>query len=192
MKTAYKTNTYSKPPVISPFHAMNAKALDTQHKDHPVHEEIRKNLGTVNFSATFSQDTRTLEMFSHIPGVIAFTCQLRKNDQLIGEGHGSATISRINKFVERSVRFAYNASFLDAVARSAKMLDALYLQPSLNAGEIYKAKEVDNPITDKQKSYLTELVKNNVDDEDERNRWMLDIPQLSKDEASEAIQSFAN
>ena len=183
MKTAYK------PSLISPFHMMTKKALDTQNKDHPIQEEIHKSLGTFTFSATFERDTHSLEIFKNIPGIVCYICTLRKGDQVIGEGRGTAVLGKVNKYLERTVRYAFNSSLIDAVARSTKMIDALYLDGPAVEEEM---KVVENPITDKQKSYLTELIKNNVDDEGERNRWMLDIPKLSKDEASEAIQSFAN
>ena len=46
--------------------------------------------------------------------------------------------------------------------------------------------------SDKQKSYLRELIRSNVFDEGKRKYWESQINQLTKDEASEKIQSFVN
>jgi hypothetical protein len=45
-------------------------------------------------------------------------------------------------------------------------------------------------ITDRQKSYLAELIQSKVQDEDEKERWMSQMSELSKEDASQAIASF--
>ena len=45
-------------------------------------------------------------------------------------------------------------------------------------------------ITDKQKSYLLQLIQSNVADEDDREQQISQLDELTRDEASEAIQSF--
>ncbi len=193
-------NTTYKKPIVSPFQAMSTKALNTQDKAHPIHEEIRKSLGTYNFTATFESDSRTLEKFKHITGIVAIICTLKKGDEIVGEGRGTSVLSKVNRYLERTVRYAFNASLLDAVARSAKMLDSLHLDENLthevNATptapvEAYRAKDTEGLITDKQKKYLLELIKIKVSDKEERDQWKIDIERLTKDEASQAIQSFS-
>ena len=97
----------------------------------------------------------------------------------------------MNKFVERGVRYAFNASLIDAVVRSSKTLDALYLKTidQEDTGTPIE-KLYENKISDNQKSYLRQLININVVDERERNRWESEIEDMTKDEASTAIQSF--
>jgi hypothetical protein len=192
MKTEYRQ------PILSPLQAMNAKALDTQNIKHPVQEEIKKCLGTYNFTATISQDYQTLEKFRHVPGIISFICVLKKDSEVIGEGRGVGVLSKINKYIEKTVRYTANASFLDAVTRSLKMIDVI--NPSVNEEqEVNKASEaVSNtsvfentiPITESQKKYLSGLIQSNIKDKEELYRWRNRMSKLTKDEASKAIQSF--
>ena len=120
MITNYKSN------IISPFQIKKPE-FDISDKEHPVQTEIRKNVGTITLTVEFTEDKQTLESFKHIPGLIAFTCAIKKGSELIGIGHGTSVVSRINKYLERTVRSAFTASMVDAVVRSTKILDALYL-----------------------------------------------------------------
>jgi hypothetical protein len=192
MKTEYRQ------PILSPLQVMNAKALDTQNVKHPVQEEIKKCIGTYNFTATISQDYQTLEKFRHVPGIISFICILKRDSEIIGEGRGVGVLSKINKYLERTVRYTANASFLDAVTRSLKMIDVI--NPSVNeeqevnaiAEGISNTKVIENiiPITESQKKYLSGLIQTNIKDKEELYRWRNRMSKLTKDEASKAIQSF--
>lgn len=192
MKTEYRQ------PILSPLQVMNAKALDTQNVRHPVHEEIQKCLGTYSFTATISQDTQTLEKFRHVPGIISFICVLKRDSEVIGEGRGVGVLSKINKYLERTVRYTANASFLDAVTRSLKMIDVI--NPSVNEEQevnnaieaVSNIRVVENaiPITESQKKYLSGLIQTNIKDKEELYRWRNRMSKLTKDEASKAIQSF--
>ena len=173
------------------------KSLNTLDKRHPVNDEIRKCVGVYNFSATIEQDMATLQKFSHIPGIISFICTIKLNNTVIGEGRGTTVLSRINKFLERTVRYAFNASLLDAVAKSLKMLDALQLDVSNqnNKTTVVKQEPVVNNsklyITPKQKGYIIELVKTRVKDIEERNRWQSVLDKFTREEASNAIQTLS-
>ena len=193
-------NTTYRKPIVSPFQTMSKNAFNTQDKKHPINEEIKKSLGTYNFTATFESDTRTLEKFKHITGIVAIICTLKKGNEVVGEGRGTSVLSKVNRYLERTVRYAFNASLLDAVARSAKMLDSLHLDENLNHEvnvaptapvEVYKIKDTEGLITDKQKKYLLELIKIKVSDKDEQDQWKIDVERLTKDEASLAIQNFS-
>jgi len=191
MNTIYKTN------ITSPFQRLNNEALNTQSSGHPVHEEILKSIGTFHITAVIEEDKQTLSTFSKVPGLIAFICTLKKDNVIIGIGRGTAMISRVNKYIERTVRVAFNASLIDAMVRSTKMLDALYLgttniqQESVTrVDNSFDAIESFIKISDKQKKYLLELIKTNVPDISKRNQWKENIEGFSKDEASNAIKSF--
>jgi hypothetical protein len=149
---------------------------------HPVRDEIRKNIGQHVFTATFEEDTQTIALFKHIPGLVAFVCTLKKGEAVIGQGRGTAVFNKTNRFIERTVRTAMNSSLIDAVVRS-KVMDSF--QPDM------AAQTFTEPITEKQKSYLLELVQIHVPDEKERERWRSEVGELTKEEASKAIQGFA-
>ena len=191
-KTNYKSNY--KTPLAQ---KMQNKASDFQNPKNPVYQEIAKNVGTFDFTATIQQDTQTLERFKNIPGLVAFLCLLKRDGQTVGEGRGAAVLNQANRFIERTIRYAFNASLIDAVVRSVKSLDTLHIvqtQPkdmSAPIEELYQEKEqADEQITDKQRSYLTELVHLNVGNEEDRRKWESSLNDFSKAEASDAIAKF--
>ncbi len=190
MKTAYK------PSIISPYQAMQKKTFDTQDKKHPAREEIERCVGTYNLTAVIEEDIQTQAIMKHVPGLISFLCTLLKDGQVIAQGYGSSILSSTNKFFQRAVSSAFNSSLADATIRATKVLDT-FRNPDKSSistalDEAYEAKNRNEfiGITEKQKSYLFELIQTNVPDEDERRRWESQINELSKDEASEAIQNF--
>ncbi|KKR02267.1 MAG: hypothetical protein UT98_C0001G0123 [Candidatus Nomurabacteria bacterium GW2011_GWF2_40_31] len=191
-KIIMKTTTYRNH-IASPFQLAPKKTFT---KKDPLKEELLKNTGTFNLTAIIEEDIQTSSQFKHIPGFLGYICTLKIGNEVIGIGRGSAILNRMNKFVERGIRFAYGASIVDAVVRSTKTLDALYLKTSgqenpgvlkEETGEIDYTPEL---ATDKQKSYLRELININVLDDRERDQWASQIDELTKDEASEKIQFF--
>jgi hypothetical protein len=188
--------TEDRQPILSPLQIMNERALDTQNVKHPVQEEIQKCIGTYGFTATISQDNQTLEKFKHIPGIISFICVLKRGSEVIGEGRGIGALSKINKYLERTVRYTANASFLDAVTRSLKMIDVVNPVTNQNvntfAEKVNKFELSENviPITESQKKYLSGLIQSKIKDKEEVYRWRNRMDKLTKDEASKAIQSF--
>ncbi|MFA6397497.1 MAG: hypothetical protein WDK96_01455 [Candidatus Paceibacterota bacterium] len=178
-------DTY-KPHITSPYRAKQVRLS-------PIQEEVEKNIGTFNLTVQVEEDTATVAQFKHVPNFVAFICTLKRGTETLGIGRGSAVLNRLNKYIERSTRYAYCASIVDAIVRSTKMLDALYLQPNEQKDVDIPVKEADRatePATDAQKSYLQKLIKVNVVDEQKRKYWESQINMLTKDEASEKIQSF--
>src|ERR1035437_10802116 len=96
-----------------------------QERLNPIQEEITKNLNSFNLNVVTEQDFETMALFKNIPGFVAFKTTLKKENQLLSIGYGSAVLNRLNKFVERTVLFAKNSSLIDAMVRSTKILDAL-------------------------------------------------------------------
>ena len=189
MKTAYK------PSIISPYQTMQKKTFDTRDKKHPAREEIERCVGTYNLTAVIEEDIQT-QAIMKIPGLISFLCTLLKDGRVIAQGYGSSILSSTNKFFQRAVSSAFNSSLADATIRATKVLDT-FRNPDKSAissalDDAYEARSKNEfmGITEKQKSYLFELIQTNVDDKEERHRWESQIGQLSKDEASEAIQNF--
>lgn len=193
MKTAYKY------PIRSPFQATNRNSFNVQDKKHPVRTEIQKFIGSYQIGVEFQEDQETLLKFRHIPGIIAVLCTLRKDGQVIGLGRGVAVVNRVNRIVERTVSMAINGSFMSAANNATKVLDTLRLDmpaqaPSQGIGEAYKAGdgESSDTATLRQVEYLKTLISTNIEDDSERERFLANIDQLTKGEASEMIQKYAD
>ncbi|MEK7606273.1 MAG: hypothetical protein AAB458_01615 [Patescibacteria group bacterium] len=185
-------NTTYKPRIPSPFQVTRKPYYQKEMPQDTVRGEITKLLGTYQFSATFEEDTQTAATLKHIPGIIAFVCTIKKGDQVIGQGRGTSVINQNNRFIVRTIGYAFNASIVDAIVRSTKILDIFRPDAKPHSwGGADTPEDSFVGITDKQKSYLTELIQSNVADEDEREGWLSQLSELTKDEASQAIQRFA-
>src|SRR3989344_9659308 len=158
--TAYRSRITS--PVASPYQLIKKQMSDVQDSEHPAQKEIQRVVGTYEMSAEVVEDKETLTTLSR-PGVVAFLCKIKCDGQIIGIGRGSAVLNQMNKFIARTVHAAFNYSLLSAVAQSTRALDAM-LDPRGDMS-LESSEAVQEPITDKQKSYLTELVQKKVRDE---------------------------
>ncbi|OGG50393.1 hypothetical protein A2704_05655 [Candidatus Kaiserbacteria bacterium RIFCSPHIGHO2_01_FULL_54_36b] len=181
---------------MHPAQLMRQQAMDTQDPEHPIRREIRRLCETYNLSATFSEDTGTLSALK-TPGLIAVKCVLSKDGKPLGVGHGTAILTRINKGIERTAFICLNAAFLSAANSACKVMDSLRLDaydqaPPKGLGDAYRVKpeERSDLASDKQKAYLRQLISVNCEESD-REQWESQIDDLTKEEASEAIQRFA-
>lgn len=173
-------------------------------KKNPLRLEIERSIGKFNLEITVQEDKDTLEKFKNLPGpIIAYLCTIRKNSEIIGIGRGSAILTRINKYYDRSIRYAFNASLIDGMVHSVKALDALYLKTDIGK-EIKTLDEVDlegrdspafygeddlpQTATIKQINFLKKLVEHCEDSEKEEFLSALASPYLSKFQCSELIQ----
>jgi len=173
----------------------------TRERINPIQEEITKNVGNFNLTVTTEQDFETIALFKNIEGFVAFKTTLKKGNQLLSIGYGSAVLNRLNKFVERTVLFAKNSSLIDAMVRSTKILDALYVMPNQKDIEekdlegrdspaFYGDEDLPQTATDKQRNFLTKLVENCDESEKEEYLSALASPYLSKFQCSELIQKL--
>lgn len=190
MNTAYRPRAV---PVASPYQMIKRDMQNVHSDEHPVQKEIRRIVGSYPLTIEVSEDMQTLATLKHIPGLIAFIASVKKDGQIIGQGRGSSIISRMNKFIERTVRMSFNGAIIAAVMHATKALDVL-ADPlgDMNIEPMEARQESYTPegITDKQKSYLFELIRTKVTDEEQRRNWEAQLDELTKDEASQAIQSF--
>lgn len=197
-------NTNYKNGIPSPFQS-------PQHSRGPATEEITRSIGTYTLTATVAEDTETLSIFKHVPGLIAFICTLKKGNDVIGIGRGTATLNRMSKYVDRAVCYAFNASLIDAMVRSTKTLDAIYLN-STSQRETYssvKAAEEepdlegrDRPTyfnnddslkyaSEKQKNFLKKLIFSKCKDQTKKEyEDKLQSPYLSSFECSSLIKNL--
>ena len=182
---------YNKPQ-LSPYQ-FKRKMPNIQNDNHPVQEFIRQNLGTYNLTATFLEDTHTIETLK-IPGLAAFLCVLKCGEQILSEGRSLTIISEVNKWFERSLMYAKNQALMDSVAKGSRVLEMLPLgefKPKQDAKtvfpNVYKERDFSSGITDKQKNYLLQLLRSNDASEEEIG----EVDGLSKEEAAEKIGFLA-
>lgn len=201
MKTNYK------PRIASPYQVTREKTFRMRDKKSPIQEEIEKNTGTFTITVDVKEDKETISLFKHIPHLISFITTLKnENNEIVGIGRGSAILNRLNKFVERTVRYAYNASLIDAMVRSTKILDALYITPSNKENTevpdeadlegrdkpaFYGNEDMPKVATEKQREFLSRLIDEKCDDSTkEEYLGQLNSPYLSKFDCSELINSL--
>lgn len=196
MNTTYKPRRIYSP--YQPAQKVQLKASNYQQMNkpvHPVREEMDKVLGSYALTAVIKEDTATLATMKHVGGLIAFICSLSRDGKVISEGRGATVLGPNNKWLTRAVESAFNSALSDAVIRSTKVLgtflstsgSAVSIEEAYNAMESQKNSE---PATDKQISYLHQLIQTNVEDDQERDQWESRLSEMSKREACAAIEQF--
>lgn len=166
----------------------------TQEKEqstiHPIKAEIAKNIGDFTFVARFEEDREAIQAFKN-EGLIAYRCILSTPDgRTLGIGHGLNVLSAENRYLSKSVKWAHSGALIAAVTNAVKFPDLSGNPTSdfgLGGGDIASVFMA----TEKQKSYLTELI-GNMADEDERDSMMSQLSTMSKEDASNLIQQLKN
>lgn len=189
-------NTY-KNEIPSPFQVKKYDRKD------PLRADIERNIGKFNLEITVEEDKNTLNLFKHVPGpIIAYIATLRKDSEVVGIGRGLSVLSKMNKYVDRAVRFAFNASLIDSVVHSTKALDALYLKTNTekipdeidlekrDEPAFYSDSDMPQYATEKQRTFLLKLVEKCSDSSKEEYQEKLNSPYLTRFDASEMISSL--
>lgn len=195
------TATY-KPRIASPYQVAKKHPFDISAKNHPVRVQIMKIVGQYSLTATFKEDTETTSMFKHIPGLIAFVCTLEHGGRVVGIGRSSAVISESSKYFERVIQTAWNYSLIDSVSKMTRTIDTLQTAPSKPAYDYPKEAMLNDAIktrdsyreeemaTEKQKSFLLQLIHTNITNKDELALRSSQVDEFTRSEASHAIQAF--
>jgi hypothetical protein len=181
-------NTIYKNRIASPYTPVKKDVFDVSLTNHPARDVMEKSMGDYTLIASFTEDKETSLKLKHLPGVVAFICTIKNGDRILGIGRGHTVLGPQNRFVEKTVNMAFNYSIIDAVSKMTRTFNAL--RNDLLPIPQITATIGQEMITEKQKSYLTELISINVSDEEEKDKWGSQIDELTKEEASEAIQSF--
>jgi hypothetical protein len=180
---------------------MNTNYKPRAYRNDPIQEEISKNLGSFTLSVTVESDIEMTKKFSHIPNFIAFKTTLKKDGEMISIGTGSAVLNQYNKFLSRTVRFAYGSSIVDAIVRSVKILDALSIIPTnQNESEVdlegrdkqafFNDEDLPQLATEKQLNFAKKLIENCDEDEKEQYLEQISSPYFSKFQCSQLIQKL--
>ncbi len=167
----------------------------------PLQEEIIKNTGSFTLNVTVEKDVEMTNKFSHIQNFIAFKTTLRKDNNIIGIGTGSAVLNQYNKFLSRTVRFAYGSSIVDSIVRSVKILDALSIMPASqkeseedlegrDSPAFYGENDMPQVATEKQLNFAKKLIENCGEEEKEQYLEQISSPYFSKFQCSELIKKL--
>lgn len=194
-------NTKYQQQVKSPYQTTTARreVFDVTNKNHPVREIIgRYTNSSINLTLSFEEDKETVAKLKN-DSIVAFTCVIRKGDRILGIGRGHSSLSPVNKYLERTVYTALNYSMIDSLSKATRVLDAFHIgqdlplqsvvEPVVSKGYEMKDSYNENAISDKQRFYLEELIKVNLDGE-ERESAMKQLDDMSRQEASQMIQDF--
>lgn len=110
-----------------------------------------------HWTAKFEKDTESLEMLGDIKGLVAFKCTLH-NGQFVGEGRGSALLSKNNGDANKTLKMAQKSAFIDAVLRASGLSDFftqdLEDMPKEEIAQTTKA----TPPSDKQLKLIADLM----------------------------------
>ena len=171
-----------------------------QERLNPLQEEMAKNLGTYNLTAVIEEDKDTVNKLKNIPNLICFLCTLKIGNEVIGIGRGSATLNRMNRGVERGVRYSFGNAIIDAMVRGVKNLDALYFKTNSHGTEedfekrdsqvFFGDEDLPQLATEKQRNFLSKLIDKCDDSMKEKYLSQLESPYLSKYECSELINEL--
>lgn len=177
--------TYAKPRRLQGNYAPEPKPVV---EVHPIKAEIKKNIGTFTFTATFEEDREAIEAFKN-EGLIAYRCILSTLDgRTLGIGHGLNVLSQENRYLSKSVKWAHSGALIAAVTNAVKFPD-LSGNPTQDFGLNGNDLASTFMATDKQKSYLKELIMG-LPEEDEREELLSNLDSMSKEDASELIQQL--
>ncbi len=181
------TTTYARPRRLQGNYEAVASEIKSATSEHPIKAEIAKHLGNFTFTASFEEDREANDAFMNA-SIIAYKCTLSHEGKIIGIGRGLNCLSGDNRWLSKSVRWALSGSLIDAVTRATKL-------PALSGDQIpsFGTNDMASEFmaTEKQKSYLTELITNIADDED-RDSIINELGTMSKERASELIQQLKN
>jgi hypothetical protein len=139
----------------------------------------------VTFTATFEEDRETIDTFKN-EGLIAYRCVLSHEGRIIGIGRGLNVLSTENRYLSKSVKWAYSGALISAVSNAVKFPD-LSGSPASNFGTTDNNLASSFMATGKQKDYLRELIDAKVTNEVEKEHLLSSLIAISKEDASELI-----
>lgn len=169
-------------------------------KGHPATEAITELLtqyeGSYNIRAEFTKDEESMRLFKRENSiVIGFICTLYdETGRCLSQGRGISFIGyQGEKFVQRAILYARNASLIDCAMRASK-LSTVFINDdkerggNQDTGNYYLSP--DNKPSEKQLNYLQSLIESLPSDE--QNDLLARLPQMNKSDVSEIINNLKN
>ena len=120
--------------------------------------------------ATFEKDEAVMDAFKEQKGLIAFICNLYKDNNVVGQGRGANLLAKNNNDANKTIKMAQKSAFIDAVLRASGLSD-FFTQDleDMENTEIVKTKESTHDIkpSDKQIQLIEKLmVTKNISQDD--------------------------
>jgi hypothetical protein len=169
-------------------------------KGHPATDAVGELLtqyeGKYSITAEFTKDEESMRLFKRDNSiVIGFICTLYdESGRCLSQGRGISFIGfQGEKFIQRAILYARNASLIDCAMRASK-LSTVFSSDDKERGTDRETGNYylppDNKPSDKQISYLKNLIESLP--ADEQNELLTRLPQMSKSDVSELINNLRN
>jgi len=115
----------------------------------------------LQWSAAFERDMESVEMLGNdIPGLVAYRCELKQVDRVVGEGRGASLMSNNANDPNKTLKMAQKSAFIDAVLRTSGMSD-IFTQDieDMPSEEIGKVRDEEKEASPKQRELILSLCK---------------------------------
>lgn len=165
---------------------------------HPAEATIHKLLsgyeGTYGIKAEFTKDEDSMRLFKRDKSiVIGFICTLYdENGRCLSQGRGLSFISfQGEKYIQRAILYARNASLIDCVMRASKLSTVFSgddKEEGSRGGDGNYYLPPDNQPSEKQISYLKNLIETLP--AEEQNDLLTRLPQMNKYDVSQLINNL--
>jgi hypothetical protein len=169
----------------------------TQTRQHPVQAAIESQIspfeGVHNLSAEFERDTEAMRLFGRTNKVVVgFICTLTDDSgNCLAQGRGLSMIGyQGEKYVNKAILYARNASLIDAAMRASKLttiFEGDEENPEVGSTGGYRT-PVESKPSDKQVNYLKSLMETLPSNE--QNDLMSRLPQMNRYDVSQLINSL--
>lgn len=170
-----------------------------QRKQHPaqaaIEAQIQQFEGEYKITAHFERDVDSMRLFGRNNKiVVGFTCTLNDDEtgDCLSQGRGLSFISfEGDRYVQRAILYARNASLIDAAMRASKLTtifasDEIDESQGVNQGG-YRT-PVENKPSDKQVNYLKSLMETLPSNE--QNDLISRLPQMNRYDVSQLINNL--
>lgn len=190
-----------KPRIASPYQVAKKHPFDISSSNHPVRKEIMKHVGKFDLTVAFREDVEMAGLLK-TQGLIAFICEVSQNGKILGVGRSNSLISETSKYFEKVIQSSRDYSLVDAISKLVRATDTLKVNTSKPSYDYQKEAMIDDAYkardsyrkeemaTEKQKSFLLQLIHTNITNKDELALRSSQVDEFTRSEASHAIQAF--
>lgn len=164
--------------------------MKNEYKKSLANEEILECLGSYDFSMEVTEDIEMLALLNN-SFIIALKCIIKQDGKVLGIGRANSVLSPKNKFIKNAVLYCFNASLIDAVSKTVKLLS--HLPSKREEKDIGVRNDNDNLkyASQKQKVFLGRLVDQKCNGSDKKEyKNKLESKYFSSYECSALIKNL--
>lgn len=171
---------------------------EVRRRQHPAQDVIESQFspfeGIYKLTASFTRDTDSMRLFGRTNRiVVGFVCTLSDEaGNCLAQGRGLSVLGyQGDKYIQKAILYARNASLIDATMRASK-LTTIFATDEEDAGVTrqgvgYPTPEENKPSL-KQVNYLKSLMEDLPSDE--QNDLMTRLPQMNRYDVSQLINNL--